>query len=337
MHERAKIGITIGDINGIGPETIIKALADHRILSMITPVIYGSGKVLAFYKKQLSVDDFNYTQVKNRGQYAHKAINVVNAWEDNLEIVPGKPSQEAGKAALASIKLACEDLKEGVIDALVTAPVDKHTIHSPEFPFKGHTEYITQFFDASDSLMFMVADSLRIGLVTEHVALKDVAGLITKEKIESKLRIMEQSLRKDFGIVKPKIAILGLNPHAGDNGLIGTEEESVIKAVVQEQRSKGKLVYGPQPPDGFFGAGQYAKFDGILAMYHDQGLIPFKTLAFENGVNYTAGLPVIRTSPDHGTAYNIAGKNMANELSMREAIFLASSIFKHRAEQPAEK
>lgn len=336
-HERPRIGITLGDINGVGPETIIKALADHRILAMVTPVIYGSGKVVSFYKKQLSIDDFNFVQVKNRGQYTAKAINVINCWEDNIEVAPGKPSQESGKAALAAIKQACDDLKEGIIDALVTGPIDKQTIHSSEFPFKGHTEFITQYFGASESLMFMVSETLRIGLVTEHVALKDVAALITKEKIERKLQLMEQSLRKDFGITKPKIAVLGLNPHAGDGGLLGSEDDSIIKAVVQEQRSKGKLVYGPQPPDGFFGAGQFAKYDGILAMYHDQGLIPFKTLAFENGVNYTAGLPVIRTSPDHGTAFNIAGKNLASELSMREAIFLAASVYKHRAEQPTEK
>jgi 4-hydroxythreonine-4-phosphate dehydrogenase len=336
IQERPRIGITIGDLNGVGPEVILKVLADPRMLAMITPVIYGSGKVIAFYKKQLNIEDFNYTQVKNKGQYAAKSINVVNCWEDAVEVTPGKPSAESGKAALIAIKQACEELKEGVIDAMVTAPVDKLTIHSAEFPFKGHTEYITQFFGASDSLMFMVSENLRIGVVTEHVALKDVASLTTKEKIESKFLIMEQSLKNDFGIAKPKIAVLGLNPHAGDGGLIGQEEE-IIKAVVSEQRNKGKLVFGPLPPDGFFGAGQYTRYDAILAMYHDQGLIPFKTIAFETGVNYTAGLSVIRTSPDHGTAYNIAGKNQANEASLREAIFLAASIFKQRGERSTEK
>jgi len=336
-HERPKVGITIGDLNGVGPEIILKALTDNRILNLITPVIYGSAKVIQFYKKQLSIEDFNYSQVKAKGQFSPRSINVVNCWEEQIDIIPGKASKESGKAALMAIKQACEDLKEGAIDALVTAPVDKQTIHSTEFPFKGHTEFITQFFESPDSLMFMVSDSIRIGLVTEHVALKDVAGLITKERIESKLRIMEQSLRRDFGIQKPKIAVLGLNPHAGDGGLLGMEEEDIIKGLVSEQRSKGKLVFGPVPPDGFFGAGQYLRYDGILAMYHDQGLIPFKALAFENGVNFTAGLKVIRTSPDHGTAYNIAGKNQANEQSLRESIYLAASVFKHRGEQSTEK
>jgi 4-hydroxythreonine-4-phosphate dehydrogenase len=291
--ERPRIGITIGDINGIGPEIVLKALADNRILTMMTPIIYGNAKVIQFYKKQLNIEEFNYTQVRNRGQFASKAINVVNCWDDSLEVNPGKASRESGLAALSAIKTACEELKEGMFEALVTAPVDKLTIHSTDFPFKGHTEFITRFFGGNDSLMFMVSERLRIGLVTEHVALKDVAPLITKERIDSKLKIMDQSLKRDFGIPKPRIAVLGLNPHAGDGGLIGMEEEDVIKAVVAEQRNKGRLVFGPLPPDGFFGAGQYTRYDGILAMYHDQGLIPFKTIAFENGVNFTAGLDVV--------------------------------------------
>jgi 4-hydroxythreonine-4-phosphate dehydrogenase len=335
--ERPKIGITIGDLNGVGPEIILKALSDNRILNMITPVIYGSAKVVQFYKKQLNIEEFNYTQVKGKGQFAVKNVNVVNCWEDVVEITPGKASRESGKAALNAIRQACEEMKEGVIDALVTAPVDKLTIHSAEFPFKGHTEFITQYFESAESLMFMVSDTLKVGLVTEHVALKDVAALITKERIEAKLKIMEQSLRRDFGIMKPRIAVLGLNPHAGDGGLLGMEEEDIIKGIVADQKNRGKLVFGPVPPDGFFGAGQYQRYDAILAMYHDQGLIPFKTLAFENGVNYTAGLKVIRTSPDHGTAYNIAGKNQANEQSLREAIYLAASIFHQRGEQSTEK
>jgi 4-hydroxythreonine-4-phosphate dehydrogenase len=335
--ERPRIGITIGDMNGIGPEVVMKAVADNRLLGLVTPVIYGSAKVISFYKKQLNIEEFNYTQVKSKGQFAPKAVNVVNCWEDLIEIAPGKPSRESGKAALTAIQQASEDLKEGIIDALVTAPVDKQTIHSSDFPFKGHTEFFTKFFGSNDSLMFMVSDSLRVGLVTEHVALKDVAGLITKERIESKIRLMEQSLKNDFGIPKPRIAVLGLNPHAGDGGLIGMEEEDIIKGVVSDQRSKGKLVFGPLPPDGFFGTAQYTRYDGILAMYHDQGLIPFKTISFETGVNYTAGLPIIRTSPDHGTAYNIAGKNQANEQSLRESIYLATSIYKQRGEQSTEK
>jgi 4-hydroxythreonine-4-phosphate dehydrogenase len=334
-QERPRIGITIGDLNGIGPEVVIKALADHRILAFATPVIYGSAKVIAFYKKHLNIEEFNYTQVKAKGQFVAKNINVVNCWEDTMEVTPGKASRESGKFALMAIKQACDELKEGLLDGLVTAPVDKSTIHSEEFPFKGHTEYLTQFFNSSDSLMFMVSDNLRVGLVTEHVALKDVAPLITKERIERKVKIMEQSLQKDFGINKPRIAILGLNPHAGDGGLLGNEEET-IKSLVNDYRNKGKLVFGPFPADGFFGSALYNRYDGVLAMYHDQGLVPFKALAFENGVNFTAGLSVVRTSPDHGTAYNIAGKNQANEQSLREALFKAIAIHRHRSEHSTE-
>jgi 4-hydroxythreonine-4-phosphate dehydrogenase len=336
-QNKPRIGITIGDINGIGPEVTIKALADHRILSLVTPVVYGSGKIISFYKKLLNIEEFNYSQVRGKGQFAPKSINVVNCVDESVEITPGKASRETGKAALGALRQASDDLKEGLLDALVTGPIDKQSIHSDEFPFKGHTEFLTQHFNASESLMFMVSDSLRIGLVTEHVPLAEVSALITKEKIASKLMIMEASLRKDFGITKPKIAVLGLNPHAGDNGLIGAEDDQVIKPVVNDFRNKGKLVFGPFPPDGFFGTAQYQKYDGILAMYHDQGLIPFKSIAFESGVNFTAGLSVVRTSPDHGTAYAIAGKNQANEGSMREAIYRSAEIFRHRSEPSTEK
>jgi 4-hydroxythreonine-4-phosphate dehydrogenase len=334
--QKPRIGITLGDLNGVGPEVAIKALADNRLLNLITPVLYGSGKIISHYKKLLNIEEFNYTQVRNKGQFAPKSINVVNCIEDNLEISPGKVSKETGKAALVMLKHACEDLKEGFLDAIVTAPIDKSSIHSDAFPFKGHTEFLTEYFGASDSVMFMVSDTLRVGLVTEHIALKDVAAAITKERIESKVKIMEQSLRKDFGIIKPKIAILGLNPHSGDGGLIGSEEEQIIKPLILEYKNRGKLVFGPFPADGFFAAGNHAKYDGILAMYHDQGLVAFKSLAFENGVNFTAGLPIIRTSPDHGTAYAIAGKNLAHESSMREAIYRAAAIYKNRTEPSVE-
>jgi 4-hydroxythreonine-4-phosphate dehydrogenase len=336
-QQKPRIGITLGDLNGIGPEVIMKALADTRITAMATPVIYGSAKVMSFYKKLFNIEEFNYTQVKTRGQFAFKSINIVNCWEDQIEIVPGKPSKEAGRASYLALRQACEELKEGLLDALVTAPIDKHSIHHDEFPFKGHTEYLTQFFGASESLMFLVSDTLKVGLVTEHLALKDVPAAITKERIEAKLRLMDQSLRKDFGIVKPKIAVLGLNPHAGDNGLLGAEDDQIIRPVIQDQRAKGRLVTGPFPADGFFGTAQYLKFDGVLAMYHDQGLIPFKSIAFENGVNFTAGLPVVRTSPDHGTGYALAGKNQASEASLREAIYRACDILRHRAEPSTEK
>jgi len=336
-QEKPRIGITLGDINGIGPEVVMKALADNRLLNMITPVIYGSSKTLSFYKKQLNIEEFNYTQVRGKGQFTSKHLNVVNCWDDSLEINPGKPSTLTGKAAFSALKQASEELKEGLIDALVTAPIDKHSIHSQEFPFLGHTEFLTNFFEAKESLMFMVGNSMRVGLVTEHVSLKDVSSLITKEKIESKLRLIELSLRKDFGITKPRIAVLGLNPHAGDGGLIGTEDELIIKPVVTDLRNKGKMVFGPFPSDGFFGTHQYTKYDAVLAMYHDQGLVPFKLMAFEDGVNFTAGLSVVRTSPDHGTAYALAGKNQASENSMREAIYRACDIFKRRSEPSTEK
>jgi 4-hydroxythreonine-4-phosphate dehydrogenase len=335
--QKIRIGITMGDVNGVGPEVVIKALADNRLLNLITPVVYGSARAISFYKKQLNIEDFNYTQVRNKGQFAPKSVNVVNCWEDNLEILPGKASKDAGKAALVALRQGASDLKEGLIDALVTAPIDKHTIHSEEFPFKGHTEFLTEFFGSNDSLMFMVSDTVKVALVTEHIAVKDIVSTVTKERIESKLKLMEQSLRKDFGINKPRIAVLALNPHAGDNGLMGHEEEQIIKPVIAELKNKGKLVFGPHPADGFFAAGSHQKVDGVLAMYHDQGLVPFKTIAFETGVNFTAGLPVVRTSPDHGTGYGIAGKNQANESSMREAIYKAYEIFRQRTEQSTDK
>lgn len=336
-QEKPRIGITLGDLNGVGPEVVLKALADNRILSLITPVIYGSSRTVSFYRKMLNIEEFNFNQVKTKGQFTSKQVNVVNCWEETIEINPGKPSRDTGRAALLALKQACLELKEGLIDGLVTAPIDKNSIHGEDFPFKGHTEFLTQFFDVPETLMLMVSDTLRVGLLTEHVPLKDVIASVTMEKLEAKLKVFEQSLRKDFGITKPRIAVLGLNPHAGDNGLIGTEEEQVIKPVVQEQKNKGKIIVGPLPADGFFGTGQYTKFDGVLAMYHDQGLIPFKSIAFESGVNFTAGLPVIRTSPDHGTAYNIAGKNLANESSLREAIYRAYDFFKQRSEPSKEK
>jgi len=335
-QHKVRIGITLGDYNGVGPEVVIKALADNRLLNLITPVVYGSGRVISFYKKLLTIEEFNYTQVRNKGQFAPKSVNVINCWDDSMEILPGKASRESGKAAFTALKQACDELKEGLIDALVTAPIDKQTIHSDEFPFKGHTEYLTQFFGSNESLMFMVSEKLKVGVVTEHIPLKDVATAITKEKIEAKLKVMDHSLKKDFNISKPKIAVLGLNPHAGDNGLLGKEEEEIIRPVINDQKNKGKLVFGPFPADGFFASGTYLKYDAVLAMYHDQGLVPFKSIAFEDGVNFTAGLSIVRTSPDHGTGYGIAGKNQANESSMREAIYHAAEIFKQRNEPSKE-
>ncbi len=335
--DKPRIGITLGDLNGIGPEVVMKALADSRILSMITPVVYGSTRVLTHYKKLLSLEEFNFSQVRSKGQFTARSINAVNSWEDVIDINPGKPTAETGKAALKALQGACAELREGLIDALVTAPIDKHTIHSEEFPFKGHTEFLAKEFGNGESLMFMVSELLRVGLVTDHVPLKDVAAQISKEKIENKLKLMDQSLKNDFGITKPRIAVLGLNPHAGDGGLLGNEDDEIIRPVVAEQRTRGRLVFGPFSADGFFGAALFRQYDAVLAMYHDQGLIPFKALAFGQGVNFTAGLPVVRTSPDHGTAFNISGKNQADEGSMRQAILLAGEIFRHREEHSKQK
>lgn len=334
-QQKPRIGITLGDLNGIGPEVVIKALHDNRLTNLITPVIYGSTRVLSFYKKQLNIEEFNYGHIKSRGQYIPKTINVVNCWEDVIEITPGKPAKESGKAAWLALQQATQDLKEGLIDAMVTAPIDKNTIHSDEFPYRGHTEYLANFFETKDFVMLMVSESLRVGLVTEHVPVKDITTYITRELVESKLKILEQCMRKDFGINKPKIALLGLNPHAGDGGLIGSEDDTILKPVIQDWKSKGKIIAGPFPADGFFASGNYSKYDAVLAMYHDQGLIPFKLLSFESGVNYTAGLPVVRTSPDHGTAYSIAGKNLANEGSFRQALYTAVDIATSRS-QPSK-
>jgi 4-hydroxythreonine-4-phosphate dehydrogenase len=335
--DKPRIGITLGDLNGIGPEVIIKVLTDSRLLSLMTPVVYGSTKVLSFYRKLMNLEEFNYSQVKLKGQFFPKTINVVNCWEDVIEINPGQPSKQTAHAALLSLKKAVEEIKEGLIDGFVTGPIDKNTIHGTDFPFHGHTEYLTQEFNAGESLMMMVSDALRVGLVTEHVSVKEIPAFITKERVELKIRIMELSLKKDFLINKPKIAVLGLNPHAGDSGLLGKEENEIISPVIIDLKSKGKLIFGPFPADGFFAAGLHHNYDGVLAMYHDQGLVAFKALAFETGVNYTAGLPFVRTSPDHGTAYAIAGKNQANENSFRQAMYLATDIFKNRMAQTAEK
>lgn len=331
-QDKPRIGITIGDLNGIGTEVVIKALSDNRLLSMLTPVIYGSTRALSYYRKLMNIEDFNYSQVKNKGQFFPKTVNVVNCWEEMIEITPGQPSKQAGKAAFLCLKKAVEEMKEGLIDAVVTAPIDKNTIHGEEFPYRGHTEFFTNEFNAGESLMLLTGENLKVGLVTGHVPVKDIAGSITRDRVELKIRMLELSLKKDFNISKPKIAVLALNPHAGDEGLIGNEEQEIIKPVINELKTKGKLIMGPFAADGFFASGQHTKYDGILAMYHDQGLVPFKAIDFASGVNFTAGLPIVRTSPDHGTAYSIAGKNQADESSMRQAIYLACDIVKNRLE-----
>ncbi len=329
------IGITIGDLNSISPEVIVKALSDNRVLNMITPVVYGSTKAISYYRKMLELNDFNFGQVQDKRHLNHKRVNVYNCWEEAVEINAGTVDPAMGKYAFMAIKEAVSDLKEGVIDALVTGPISKENTQSEEFKFPGHTEYISNEL-GGEGLMMMVSDVLRIGVVTGHVSLKDVAKLITKQTVEKKIAAMIKSLKKDFLINKPKIAVLGLNPHAGEGGLLGSEEEQIIAPAIEEIKKKGNLVFGPFAADGFFGDGSFTKFDGILAMYHDQGLVPFKAMSFEDGVNFTAGLSKVRTSPDHGTAFPIAGKMAANEISMREAIFLAANICSKREEFQVE-
>lgn len=326
------IGITLGDFNGVGPEVTLKALAGGQLSRVCTPIIYGSVKILSRYRKLLNMEEIQLHSIRNMDQMIHKRVNVFNCWEEHLEIEPGKATPEAGQAAYMALKTAVSDLKAGKIEAVVTAPINKHSIQSDEFKFPGHTEYFAHEFGSTEALMFLVSDRLRVAVATGHIPLEQVKASITKELIVQKIKLLEQSLRQDFGIAKPRIAVLGLNPHAGEDGLLGSEEKEIIGPVISELRHKGLLVYGPHPADGFFGTGGYRKYDGVLAMYHDQGLIPFKTIAFENGVNFTAGLSIVRTSPDHGTAYTIAGKNTADETSMREAIYLACDVVKNRKE-----
>lgn len=330
------LGISIGDINGVGIEVTMKALSDARVYKTFTPLIYGHGKALTFYRKLLSLEEFNFTQIRNLDEIQHRKVNVINVLEDCPEVIPGVETLEAGKMALEALKAAVADLKEGKIHGLVTAPLNKNNLNSDDFHFIGHTEYITQSVGVKESLMMMVDETLRVGLVTGHLPLAKVPHAVTKEKIQQKANIFLKSLETDFGINKPKIAILGLNPHAGEDGLLGEEEEKIIKPAIRELKDQNKYVFGPYPADGFFGMMHQQKFDGVLAMYHDQGLIPFKSIAFSSGVNFTAGLPVTRTSPDHGTAYNIAGKNLADEGSMRAALLLAADIIAQHVAEEAE-
>lgn len=330
---KPRIGITMGDFNGIGPEVIIKALSDNRLTNHCTPIVYGSGKVLTKYKRILENEQFNYHQFNAQSYLHEKKVNVVNCWPEHVEVEPGVVTQEAGECAYLALQHSTEDLRNGVIDAVVTAPINKANIQREGFEFPGHTEYYARAFGVADNLMMLCDGDLRVAVVTGHVPLAQAPALITRERVQSKLRILSDTLIKDFGIAKPRIAVLGLNPHAGEDGLLGSEERDVLAPLIRDLRQKGQLIFGPLPADGFFGMMQHQKFDAVLAMYHDQGLIPFKTLAFESGVNFTAGLPIIRTSPDHGTAYSIAGKNQANEEAMRQAIFMAIDLVKRRADK----
>ena len=334
MHTEHKpvIGISCGDINGIGLEIIIKTVSDVRLLDLCTPVIFASNKVLNFYRKSVPDANFNFMTIKETNRINHKQINLFNCWEEEVSVTPGQLTNVGGKYAVQSLVIAAQALKEGRIDGLVTAPIHKKNTQSEEFNFTGHTPYLKNLFGVQDVAMFMVADNMRVALLTEHVPVKDIATYITREAILSKLQIINNSLKKDFNIDKPKIAVLGLNPHAGDEGLIGKEEEEIIKPAVKEAKQRDIFCFGPYSADAFFARGHYEKFDAVLAMYHDQGLIPFKSLAFGEGVNYTAGLNGIRTSPDHGVAFDIAGKNKADESSFREAIYKAVDIIRGRKE-----
>ncbi len=326
------IGISCGDTNGIGPEIIIKTFSDTRLLEHCTPVIFTSNKVINFYRKTLPDLNFSFSSIRDATRINPKQVNVYNCWEEDGDITPGQLTADAGNHAVISLTVAAEALKGGKLDGLVTAPIHKKNIQSNEFNFAGHTPYLKNLFEAKDVAMFMVAQNMRVALLTEHVPIKDVAQYITRENILSKLHIMIESLKKDFGINKPKIAILGLNPHAGDEGLLGKEEIEVLIPTIKEARQKNTLCFGPYPADAFFARGQYQQFDAVLAMYHDQGLIPFKSLAHGEGVNYTAGLKGVRTSPDHGVAFDIAGKGIADESSFREALFTCIQILHNRKE-----
>jgi len=323
-------GISQGDINGIGYEVIIKALSDPTINEICTPIVYGSPKVAAYHRKALNVNNFTFNNIRTADEAHLKKSNMINCLDDNIRVELGKSTPQGGEAALISLEKAVEDLKAGKIDVLITAPIDKQNIQSENFHFKGHTDYLKSVAGVAEVLMFMIGESMRIGVATDHVPLSKVPGLITIETLLRKIRLMNQSLILDFGIRKPRIAVLGLNPHAGDNSLLGTEEAEIIAPAILQAQKEGIMTFGPFPADGFFGAGSFTKFDGILAMYHDQGLAPFKALSFDSGVNFTAGLPFIRTSPVHGTAFAIAGKGEASENSFRQAMYVACDIFRNR-------
>jgi len=332
-ENRIAVGITHGDINSISYEVIIKTCLDQRITELFTPIVYGTSKAASYHRKMLNIPDFSFNIIRSADQASPKKANLLNLSAKEIKIDLGESTDAAGEMALLSINAAVEDLKKGLIDVLVTAPVNKHNVQeAAQKPFTGHTGYLAEKFGVTSYLMLLVGENLRIGVVTEHIPIEQVAKTITTELITNKINILEESLRKDFGIRKPRIALLGLNPHAGDSGLIGKEELEIITPAIQAAQQKGFLVYGPYPADGFFASSGYKQFDAVLAMYHDQGLIPFKTLCFEDGVNYTAGLPYVRTSPDHGTAFDIAGKDQASAESMRAATYLACEIFKNRME-----
>lgn len=334
-NNKIRVGITQGDINGVGYEVILKTFADPIMSELCTPIVYGSPKVATYHRKAMNLTT-NFVCINNANEASRDKLNIINCNSDEVKVEFSKCDSEAGKAAFEALQRAVDDYKSGVIDVIVTAPINKHSIQSEKFSFPGHTEYFEkELGNGENALMILMKEDLRVALVTNHLPVSQIASSITKDLIQNKVNIFNHSLRQDFGIDAPRIAVLSLNPHAGDGGLLGNEEETIISPAIQELADKGILCYGPYPVDGFMGSGNYEHFDGILAMYHDQGLGPFKALAMDNGVNYTAGLPVVRTSPAHGTAYDIAGKGVANESSFREAIYQAIDIFRNRCREKA--
>lgn len=331
LHEQKPIiGFSCGDLNGIGLETILKVLQDARILDICIPVLFANNKTVNFYRKTIPEFNVNFNIIKEWNKLNPKQVNLFQCWEEDVNITPGTLNDDGGKYAVISLKAAAAALKEGKIEGLVTAPIHKKNIQNNDFNYTGHTPFLKKYFGAKDVLMLMVADNMRIGLLTEHLPVKEVSSFITKENILQKLQLMNQSLKEDFDIAKPKIAILGLNPHAGDEGLIGKEEIETIKPSIQEAKQKNILCFGPYSADAFFARGNHEQFDAVLALYHDQGLIPFKSLAWGEGINYTAGLTGVRTSPDHGTAFDIAGKGIADESSTRQAVYTCIDIIRRR-------
>ncbi|MBK3517911.1 4-hydroxythreonine-4-phosphate dehydrogenase PdxA [Carboxylicivirga marina] len=329
-EEKIKVGITHGDINGIGYEVIFKTLADARIFESFVPIIYGSSKVAAYHRKALNIGNFSLNSINSVKDAHTKRVNIINCLDDNIRVELGKSTSIGGDSAFKALEMAVKDLKEGRIDVLVTAPINKENIQSETFSFPGHTEYLHQAAGEGEALMLMVSDHMKVGVVAGHVPMKDVVSKITEESIMKKLRALNHSLQQDFSIRKPRIAVLGLNPHAGDGGVIGSEEKDIIIPTLSKAKEEGIMALGPYPADGLFGSEQFKNFDAILAMYHDQGLAPFKTLTFSKGVNFTAGLPFIRTSPDHGTAFEIAGQDKANADSFKEAVYLAVDVCRNR-------
>lgn len=329
--EKIIIGITHGDINGIGYEVMLKTLADSRMLETFIPVIYGSSKVAAYHRKNLDIQGLNLNIVNSIDEINVKRVNIINCVDEDIKVEIGVSTEDAGKAALVALELATADLKKGALHALVTAPINKKNIQSASFKFPGHTEYLEEKFGSkTPALMMLVNDVMRVAVVTGHIPINSIATELTEKLIVDKLTVLNASLKRDFSIGRPRIAVLGLNPHAGDDGVIGNEEQTIIIPAMKAAEALGIICVGPYPADGFFGSGNFSKFDAVLAMYHDQGLIAFKTVSMDTGVNYTAGLPVIRTSPDHGTAYDIAGKNLASEESFRQALYLAYDVYQSR-------